>query len=212
MRAHVLQSRAAIAVAGLTIAAALGGLTLVAAGQRSSPSTKPLSRTVAPRGPLLAEEQAIVDLFERARGSVVYITTQARVVDAWTRNVFSVPRGTGSGFIWDSNGHIVTNRHVVAGATGGARVRLSDGRDVDATVIGVSVAHDLAVLKVDLAKMPPPLPLGTSSDLRVGQNTFAIGNPFGLDWTLTTGIVSALVSSIENSCTSSGKCPQKMIM
>jgi S1-C subfamily serine protease len=84
---------------------------------------------------------------------------------------------------------------VVAGASG-ARVRLSDGRDLDASLVGVSAAHDLAVLKVKLATMPQALPLGSSSDLRVGQSTFAIGNPFGLDWTLTTGIVSALDRSL----------------
>ena len=171
------------------------GWTIGAAGQRAS-ITKALPRSVTPRGPLLAGEQATVDLFEKARASVVYISTQARVMDAWTRNVFNVPRGTGSGFIWDASGHIVTNRHVVAGASGGARVRLSDGRDVEATVVGVSPAHDLAVLKVSLSNMPPPIPLGTSGDLKVGQNTFAIGNPFGLDWTLTTGIVSALDRSL----------------
>jgi S1-C subfamily serine protease len=74
---------------------------------------------------------------------------------------------------------------------------LSDGRDTEATVVGVSAAHDLAVLKVDFAHLPPPVPLGGSSDLRVGQNTFAIGNPFGLDWTLTTGVVSALDRSLQ---------------
>jgi S1-C subfamily serine protease len=191
LRALSLRSRAAVA-AGLVAVFVLGGWAALAS-QRGS-TTAP--RTVTTRGPLLPHEQSIVDLFEKARASVVYISTQARVMDAWTRNVFSVPRGTGSGFIWDSNGHIITNRHVVAGATAGARVRLSDGRDVEATVVGVSAAHDLAVLKVQLANLPPPLPLGSSSDLRVGQSTFAIGNPFGLDWTLTTGIVSALDRSL----------------
>jgi S1-C subfamily serine protease len=171
------------------------GWTVAAAGQRAS-STKPVPRVITPRGQLFVGEQTTVDLFEKARTSVVYISTQARVVDVWTRNVFSVPRGTGSGFIWDANGHIVTNRHVVAGASGGARVRLSDGRDVDAALVGVSAAHDLAVLRVSLSNLPPPLPLGSSGDLRVGQSTFAIGNPFGLDWTLTTGIVSALDRSL----------------
>jgi S1-C subfamily serine protease len=186
-------SRSTCVGAALLAAVAVGGWTAFASAQRAS-AGKP--RPVTSRGPLLASEQAIVDLFEKARGSVVYISTQARVVDAWTRNVFNVPRGTGSGFIWDSSGHIVTNRHVVAGASGGARVRLSDGRDVQASVVGVSPAHDLAVLKVDLSTMPVPLPLGSSSDLRVGQSTFAIGNPFGLDWTLTTGIISALDRSL----------------
>lgn len=182
------------AVVGL-MAAFVSGWTIAMSGQRAVAPTA-TARPVTPRGHLLADEQATVDLFEKARASVVYISTQARVMDAWTRNVFSVPRGTGSGFIWDNSGHIVTNRHVVAGATGGARVRLSDGRDVEATLVGVSAAHDLAVLRVNLATMPPPLPLGSSAELRVGQSTFAIGNPFGLDWTLTTGIVSALDRSL----------------
>ncbi|HET9833249.1 MAG TPA: trypsin-like peptidase domain-containing protein [Vicinamibacterales bacterium] len=175
-----------------TAALVLCGWTVTA--QRAAVKATP--RTVTVRGPLLSSEQSTVDLFEKARASVVYISTQARVMDTWTRNVFSVPRGTGSGFVWDSDGHIITNRHVVAGATGGARVRLSDGRETEATVVGISAAHDLAVLKVNFANLPPPLPLGSSSDLRVGQNTFAIGNPFGLDWTLTTGIVSALDRSL----------------
>ena len=195
-RAFSFRSWAAIAVAGCLAASMIGGWTVRVSGQRGSLAARPLPRTVTPRGPLLAGEQATVDLFEKARASVVFISTQARVMDAWTRNVFSVPRGTGSGFIWDADGHIVTNRHVVAGATGGARVRLSDGRDVDARVVGVSPAHDLAVLKVDLTNVPRPLPLGSSGELRVGQSTFAIGNPFGLDWTLTTGIVSALDRSL----------------
>ena len=177
-----------------TIALALVSLALLdpvaAAGQRV-PSTRTAGRSVTPRGPLLATERAMIDLFEKARASVTYISTQSRVVDAWTRNVFSVPRGTGSGFVWDAGGHVVTNYHVLAGASS-ARVRFSDGRDVAASLVGVSPAHDLAVLKVTLDRLPPPLPLGASHDLRVGQTTFAIGNPFGLDFTLTTGIVSAL--------------------
>src|SRR5690606_20864360 len=112
------------------------------------------------------------------------------VIDTWTRNVFNIPRGSGSGFIWDENGHVVTNNHVIAGAAA-ATVRLSDGRDVPAKLVGVSPAHDLAVIRIDVNDLPAPLPIGTSADLRVGQSTFAIGNPFGLDWTLTTGIISA---------------------
>jgi S1-C subfamily serine protease len=152
-------------------------------------------RRVAPRSALAADEQAIITLFERSRQSVTYIRTQARVVDPWTRNMFDIPRGTGSGFVWDERGHIVTNFHVVSGAAG-ARVRLSDGRDVEGTLVGVSPAHDLAVIKVEVSEPLPPLPVGASADLRVGQHTFAIGNPFGLDWTLTTGIVSALDRSL----------------
>ena len=152
-------------------------------------------RPVASRGALPQAEQATIELFEKTRGSVVFITTQAQVVDAWTRNIFNIPRGSGSGFIWDDHGHIVTNNHVVEGASA-ARVRLSDGRDIGASLVGVSPAHDLAVIKVEVSNPPAPLPIGSSHDLRVGQATLAIGNPFGLDWTLTAGIVSALDRSL----------------
>lgn len=153
-------------------------------------------RPVTPRGPLSLDEQATIDLFERTKNSVVYISTQQRVMDPWTRNVFNIPRGTGSGFIWDERGHVVTNFHVVEGASG-ATVKLADGREYSAALVGTSKAHDLAVLKIPTGTdAPAPLPVGTSHDLRVGQKVFAIGNPFGLDWTLTTGIVSALDRSL----------------
>ncbi|OPY61637.1 S1C family serine protease [Syntrophorhabdus aromaticivorans] len=154
-------------------------------------------RAVLARGDLAADEQSTIELFERARNSVVFISTKALVRDIWTRNVFSVPRGTGSGFIWDDAGHVVTNYHVIEDASE-ALVKLSDGRDYKAALVGASPAHDLAVLKIGVDfKRPPPIPLGTSHDLKVGQKVFAIGNPFGLDWSLTTGIVSALDRSLE---------------
>jgi S1-C subfamily serine protease len=128
---------------------------------------------------------------------VVYISTSERVVDVWTRNIINVPRGTGSGFIWDDDGHVVTNRHVIEGAAE-ATVRLSDGRDYPADLIGTSPTHDIAVLRIRVpSNRPRPIPLGTSHDLLVGQKVLAIGNPFGLDWSLTTGIVSALDRSLE---------------
>jgi S1-C subfamily serine protease len=149
-------------------------------------------RPVMPRGDLAEDERSTIALFEAARGSVVYIATLERVVDPWTRNPLQVPRGTGSGFIWDRLGHVVTNHHVIAGASG-AVVRLADGRAFNAALVGASPQHDLAVLRIGVGVgRPEPLPIGTSHDLRVGQKVFAIGNPFGLDWTLTTGIVSAL--------------------
>lgn len=154
-------------------------------------------RPVVPRGELMAEEQAVIGLFEAAKGSVVYISTQERVLDYWTRNVMTVPRGTGSGFIWDEQGHVVTNLHVVQGGSE-AIVKLADGRDFAATFVGGSAAHDIAVLKIQAPdKAPAPIPVGTSNDVQVGQKVFAIGNPFGLDWTLTTGIVSALDRSLD---------------
>ncbi len=153
-------------------------------------------RAVQARGDLAADEKTTVELFERSRGSVVYITTKSQVRDFWTRNVFTVPRGTGSGFIWDDAGHVITNDHVIENASE-ATVKLADGRDYKAALVGVSPAHDIAVLRIGVGfKRPPPVPLGTSHDLKVGQKVFAIGNPFGLDWTLTTGIVSALDRSL----------------
>jgi S1-C subfamily serine protease len=155
-------------------------------------------RTVSARGDLAADEKAIIELFENARDSVVYITTSRQVRDLWTRNVFTVPRGTGSGFIWDDAGHVITNFHVIEGASEAA-VKLSDGRSYRAVLVGASPAHDIAVLRIGVGfRRPPPVPLGTSGDLRVGQKVFAIGNPFGLDWTLTSGIVSALDRSLSS--------------
>jgi len=152
-------------------------------------------RRVTARGNLAADEMSTIELFQKARGCVVYINTSERVLDLWTRNVFTIPRGTGSGFVWDEDGSIVTNFHVIAGAAE-ARVRLSDGRDFSARLAGASPAHDLAVLRVAASSSLTPVPIGTSSDLKVGQKVFAIGNPFGLDWTLTTGIISALNRSL----------------
>ncbi|MCX8086166.1 MAG: trypsin-like peptidase domain-containing protein [Rhodocyclaceae bacterium] len=183
----------------LTLAAALliflwRGLPDFAAFFGTAPEAAP--RTVTPRGDLAADEQATIALFEAARDSVVFISTRAQVMDFWTRNVFSVPRGTGSGFIWDDAGHIVTNYHVIENASE-AIVKLADGRSFRAALVGASPAHDIAVLKIGVGfKRPPPVAIGTSSDLKVGQKVFAIGNPFGLDWTLTTGIVSALDRSL----------------
>ncbi len=157
-----------------------------------------MPRPITSRGDLTAEERSNIDVFETWKGSVVFISTSNRVVDFWTRDVMSVPRGTGSGFVWDEQGHIVTNMHVIEGAQE-ATVKLADGRDYAASLVGVSPAHDIAVLKIAPAGKPlVPVAIGTSDDLRVGQKVFAIGNPFGLDWTLTTGIVSALDRSLDN--------------
>ncbi len=155
-----------------------------------------VERTVTPRGDLAADERSTIELFEKSQGSVVYISTARLVRDVWTRNVFSVPRGTGSGFIWDEAGHVVTNFHVIQGASQ-ATVKLADGRDYQAALVGASPGHDIAVLKIGVGfKYPPTVPIGSSADLKVGQKVFAIGNPFGLDWTLTTGIISALDRSL----------------
>ena len=155
-------------------------------------------RPVAPRGPLAPDEQQTIGIFQRASPSVVYITTLQHVRDFFSRNVLRVPQGTGSGFVWDEQGHVVTNFHVIQGAQE-AVVTLADQRSFPATLVGASPDHDLAVLHIEMpADGPRPLPIGTSSDLIVGQNVYAIGNPFGLDHTLTTGVISALNRSIDD--------------
>ncbi len=164
--------------------------------ERSLITLQAAPRPVTARGDLAADEQATIQIFEGASPSVVFISTRQRVMDVWTRNVFSIPRGTGSGFIWDDLGHVVTNNHVIAGASE-ALVRLSDGRSYQAVLVGASPLHDLAVLRIDVPfDRPPPVPIGTSGDLKVGQKVFAIGNPFGLDYTLTGGLISALDRSL----------------
>nr|WP_197972127.1 trypsin-like peptidase domain-containing protein [Nitrosophilus labii] len=153
-------------------------------------SAKP--KPVTPRGELSSIEKTNIEIFEKNKDSVVYISTLQTVVDYWSLSVFNVPRGTGSGFIWDEFGHIVTNYHVIEGASE-ARVRLSNGQDYDAVLVGADPSHDLAVLKIKpIPGVMKPVIIGSSKDLRVGQIVYAIGNPFGLDWTMTTGIISAL--------------------
>lgn len=155
-------------------------------------------RSVTPRGPLTADEKQVVDLFRRTSPAVVYITTLDHVINLFTLNVREVPRGTGTGIVWDSLGHIVTNYHVVAGARA-AQVRLTDQRTLRAELVGVSPEQDLAVLRIKFGdSKPAPLTLGSSRDLQVGQRVYAIGNPFGFDHTLTTGVVSALDRSISD--------------
>lgn len=153
-------------------------------------------RVVSARGELADTEKSTIDIFNHASPSVVFISTSKIVRSFWTRDVRKVPRGTGSGFIWDGFGHVVTNYHVIEGASE-ANIRLNDGRTYQASLVGVSPNHDLAVLKIDVSfDLPPAVPVGTSDDLQVGQSVFAIGNPFGLDYTLTSGIVSALNRSL----------------
>jgi len=160
---------------------------------------KPLpSRPVAARGPLLGEEQRAISIFEEARASVVYITTLVSRTDFFTLKVFEIPQGTGSGFIWDDAGNIVTNFHVIYKAQN-VQVTLSDQSIFKAEVVGAAPDKDLAVLRIKAPKEKlPPIRIGTSSDLKVGQTVYAIGNPFGLDQTLTTGIISALGREIES--------------
>jgi S1-C subfamily serine protease len=158
--------------------------------------TAAVPRVVDARGDLAADEKATIALFKSASPSVVFITTLARR-GLGLLDVTEIPQGAGSGFIWDKDGHIVTNYHVIVDADA-ARVTLSDHSTLRATLVGAAPEKDLAVLKIEAdAKKLPPIPVGTSKDLQVGQKVFAIGNPFGLDQSLTTGIISALGRSIQ---------------
>jgi S1-C subfamily serine protease len=155
-------------------------------------------RSVEPRGPLQAEEQTAISIFEQAKPSVVYITTLVYRRDLFTFNVFEIPQGTGSGFIWDDAGHIVTNFHVIYQAQD-VQVSLSDQSVWKAEVVGRAPDKDVAVLKIAAPREKlRPIRVGTSADLMVGQFVYAIGNPFGLDQSLTTGVISALGREIES--------------
>jgi len=159
---------------------------------------EPQPRQVAPRADLTGQELATIALFESAAPSVVYVTSLALRRDFWGRNVAEIPQGAGSGFVWDDRGHVVTNFHVVGDADA-LHVTFADQSMWPARVVGVAPEKDLAVLRIDApADRLWPLPLGSSVDLRVGQEVFAIGNPFGLDYTLTTGVVSAIGREIES--------------
>ena len=155
-------------------------------------------RAVTPRGELTQTEQTNIAIFRQASPSVVYITTTEDRINLWTRDITRIPKGTGSGFVWDGHGHIVTNYHVLKGASA-AYVRLQDQKTYKAALVGVSPEHDLAVLRIQASlSILHPLPIGRSSNLQVGQLTYAIGNPFGLDHTLTTGVISALNRTIRS--------------
>jgi len=141
---------------------------------------------------LLPSERNTIEVFRRARDSVVFVTNKALQRDRFSTNISEVPRGTGSGFLWDGAGHVVTNYHVIEGGQTFS-VTLSDGSIREARLIGVEPRKDLAVLHFDTSDLDvSALPLGRSEPLIVGQKVLAIGNPFGLDRTLTTGIISAL--------------------
>jgi S1-C subfamily serine protease len=164
-----------------------------------TPPTVPAQpRAVVARGSLAEEERNNIDVFKTASVSTVHITTLELARGFPGLDVTQVPRGTGSGFIWDERGHVVTNFHVIQGGSG-ARVTLYDQSTWRAALVGAFPDRDLAVLRIDAPKEKmKPIAIGSSKDLLVGQRVYAIGNPFGLDQTLTTGIISALNREIES--------------
>jgi S1-C subfamily serine protease len=165
-------------------------------------------RTVAPRANLSDLERSTIELFERDSPSVVQVVGFSGAVEAVPSEREGVPAQAGSGFVWDAAGHVVTNDHVVEGADAIA-VRFASGQVLRAHVVGKTPNYDLAVLRLESTRgLPPPLPIGSSDDLKVGQLVFAIGNPFGLDQSLTTGIISALKRRLP---TASGREIQNVI-
>ena len=176
----------------LLIAAAYVGSRLAAPLLSRVHDPQAAPRPVLARGDLAQDEKATIELFRQASPSVVHIDTGVTVYDRWTLTPLTVPQGTGSGFAWDDRGYVVTNFHVIREASQ-ASVYLEGGSSFEARLVGYDEEDDIAVLKIDTsgAKLPA-IPIGSSKDLQVGQKVFAIGNPFGLDHTLTTGIISGL--------------------
>jgi S1-C subfamily serine protease len=156
------------------------------------------ARPIVARGNLAEDEKSTIELYNQSRQGVVNITTLANRKTGINLNIQQMPEGTGSGFVWDDAGHIVTNFHVIQNADA-AQITFADQSVFQARLVGFFADKDLAVLKVDAPKGKlKPLPLGRSDDLQVGQKVYAIGNPFGLDQTLTTGIISALGREIDS--------------
>ncbi len=155
-----------------------------------NPNAKP--RTVTPRGNLADDETATIELFSQVSPSVVHITSVAQLQNVFTLDVETLKAGTGSGFVWDTRGHIVTNLHVIEKAQG-AMVTLHDNSHHSARLVGFDKSHDLAVLKIEApAGKLAPIAVGESAQLQVGQKVFVIGSPFEFDHTLTTGVISGL--------------------
>jgi S1-C subfamily serine protease len=183
------------------VALSLLGILLVKqswVGGASINNPRAAPRAVSPRGEFSPDEKSTIALFRQASPGVVNITAIGVQRDLFTLNLQQIPQGTGSGFVWDTNGNIITNFHVIQNASA-AQVTLADQSSWKAQLVGVAPDKDLAVLRIDApAKRLHPIPIGTSKDLQVGQSVFAIGNPFGLDQTLTTGVISALNREIDS--------------
>jgi len=171
------------------------GMPLGAAYEGLEGKPRPVTPAPTELGP---DERATISVFERATRSVIFIANTAIQRDFWSLDTMEVPQGSGSGFIWSKQGHLVTNFHVIYGANS-IKVTLADHSEHEAKLVGADPDHDLAVLQIQASDSAlEPLAVGVSHDLRVGQKVLAIGNPFGLDHTLTTGVVSALGRTIKS--------------
>jgi len=163
-------------------------------GQASAtpPPVPPLSP-----GARIEDERNTIDVFKSCAPSTVFVTQTRVMVDYFGGVAQEVPAGSGSGFVWDDAGHIVTNFHVVEGARS-VSVTFHDQQVFEAKVVGLEPRKDIAVLKVEApANLLAPIKVGKATQLEVGQKAVAIGNPFGLDHTLTTGVISALGRQVQ---------------
>jgi S1-C subfamily serine protease len=166
-------------------------------GERPKYDKQAEPRIVAARGDLAEDEKNTIAVFEEIAPSVVYITSIEVRRSIFSLNVYEIPQGTGSGFVWDKEGRIVTNYHVIGDASR-VEVTLGDNTVYKGIMVGAAPDKDIAVLQISApAHELNPIPLGDSETLLVGQKVFAIGNPFGLDHTITSGIVSALDREIK---------------
>lgn len=185
-------SRISLLTAALLILVALMLWKVVgdSARRRELLDPEAIPRAIEPRGDLADDEKSTIKIFQQTSPSVVHVTTSTTQTNPFQEET-EVPQGSGTGFVWDREGRIVTNAHVLQNATD-ARIAL--GSSVyKAEVVGYDLDHDLAVLKIDApTEVLRPILIGNSADLQVGQKAFAIGNPFGLDKTLTTGVISGL--------------------
>ncbi|MCA6123877.1 trypsin-like peptidase domain-containing protein [Bradyrhizobium sp. WSM 1704] len=192
-----MNRRTAIALA--VVAAVL--LVFAASNIRQGPWIGSPVRAVTERGALSDAEKANVEIFEKVSPSVVQVVTQT-AADPLSEEQEGGGSASGTGIVWDGEGHVVTNNHVVQNASQVA-IRFASGEAVRAEIVGTAPNYDLAVLRIRSArKLPPAVAIGSSADLKVGQFAFAIGNPFGLDQSMSSGIISALKRRLP---TSSGR-------
>jgi S1-C subfamily serine protease len=178
-----------VLVAILGVAVAIQAYQQLSRGNLFDSSSKP--RPIDARGDLAADEKSTIELFKQSSKSVVFVTTSA-VRDDFGFNLEEYPQGAGSGFIWDDRGYIVTNYHVVENGNAWT-VTLANSKTYKALKVGEDPSKDLAVLKIDAPRSElQAILVGSASDLLVGQKVYAIGNPFGFDQSLTTGVISGL--------------------
>lgn len=165
---------------------------------RSPLNPEAIPRSVTARGDLAADEQNTIEIFKKNSSSVVYVTSTALRRGLFSLNAVEIPQGTGSGFVWDNEGRIVTNYHVISDANS-VQITMADNSTWKAVLVGASPDKDIAVLQINAPKkLLQPITVGESANLLVGQKVYAIGNPFGLDRTITSGIISALGRQIKS--------------